>query len=92
MNDDGVKMSPKIKKKVSKELTVPDYFKKELSKNKIALKTFENFSNSHQREYIEWITGAKSEETETKECYHLLNGCLKENPDIGKIQGNRFKV
>jgi len=38
-------------------------FLRTLRVNKKALATFEGFSPSHQREYIEWITGAKTEET-----------------------------
>jgi uncharacterized protein YdeI (YjbR/CyaY-like superfamily) len=45
---------------------VPDYFLAALEKNKKALASFENFSPSCQREYVEWITGAKREETRIK--------------------------
>ncbi len=64
LNDAGVKapsrMAPKAKKK---ELVVPDYVMAALRKNKKALATFEGFSPSHRREYVEWITEAKSEDT-----------------------------
>ena len=46
-----------------KPLTVPAYFKRALAKNAKAKATFENFSPSCQREYVEWITEAKREET-----------------------------
>jgi uncharacterized protein YdeI (YjbR/CyaY-like superfamily) len=46
-----------------KPLAVPSYFKTALSKNKKALATFENFSPSCKKEYVEWITEAKTEET-----------------------------
>ena len=45
---------------------IPDYFTKALSKNKTANKLFEAFSASHKREYVEWITEAKTEETRSK--------------------------
>ena len=45
---------------------MPDYFLAALKKNKKALATFENFSPSHKREYVEWIIEAKREETRTK--------------------------
>ena len=64
LNEDGVKLPPRSSTK--KEVEVPDYFMKALKKNKNALKTFENFSPSHKREYIEWITEAKREETRDK--------------------------
>ena len=49
-----------------KRIVVPDYFLKALTENKTALKTFEDFSPSHKREYVEWITEAKSEATKIK--------------------------
>ncbi len=64
LNDAGVK-APYRKKQVGKRppLVVQAYFKAALKKNKKALNTFETFSPSHQREYVEWITEAKTEET-----------------------------
>jgi uncharacterized protein YdeI (YjbR/CyaY-like superfamily) len=44
-------------------LVVPDSLKVALQKNKKALTTFEGFSYSHKKEYVEWITEAKREET-----------------------------
>lgn len=65
LNDEGVKLPPR-KKTEKKDIVVPDYFTKALSKNKNALKVFEGFSPSHKREYMEWITGAKTEETRNR--------------------------
>ena len=36
------------------------------SENKKAKLVFENFAWSHKKEYLEWITGAKTEETRNK--------------------------
>ena len=58
------KKPPKPAKR--KPLAMPDYFKKALAKNAKAKKTFEDFSPSCQREYIEWITEAKREATREK--------------------------
>ena len=66
LNDDGVKLPSKPIAKEKKELAAPDYFLKELKKNISALRTFENFSPSHKREYVEWITEAKTNETRNK--------------------------
>jgi uncharacterized protein YdeI (YjbR/CyaY-like superfamily) len=41
----------------------PDDLLAVLKKNKKALASFEAFPPSHKREYIEWITGAKKDET-----------------------------
>jgi uncharacterized protein YdeI (YjbR/CyaY-like superfamily) len=65
LNEAGVK-SPGPKPKAKKALVVPDYFLAALKKNNKALRAFEHFSPSHQREYVEWITEAKREETRSK--------------------------
>lgn len=63
LNEQGIKLSPKTKPGVKKELVVPAYFTTALKKNKAALKTFEGFSNTNKKEYVEWVTDAKTEET-----------------------------
>jgi uncharacterized protein YdeI (YjbR/CyaY-like superfamily) len=64
LNEQGVKVArPKTKKK---PLKIPPYFTKALKGNPKALETFQNFSPSHQREYIEWITEAETEATRQK--------------------------
>jgi uncharacterized protein YdeI (YjbR/CyaY-like superfamily) len=65
LNDEGVKLPAKAKAE-KKELDVPGYFIDALQKNKKALQTFENFSYSHKKEYVEWITEAKTEATRNK--------------------------
>ena len=65
LNDAGVKVV-KAKPKEKKPLRVPPYLSAALNKNKKAMQTFENFSPSHKREYIEWLTEAKTEDTRTK--------------------------
>lgn len=66
LNDKGIKVPAKAKTAEKKEVIVPDYFIKALKKNKAAFKTFENFAYSHRKEYVEWITGAKTEETRNR--------------------------
>lgn len=63
LNDKGIKLPPKKVTKEKKEPVIPDYFLKQLKKSKKALTTFQAFSPSHKREYVEWITEAKTEET-----------------------------
>ena len=63
LNDEGIKLPPRPKSKVKKELVVPEFFMAALKKNKKALTTFENFSYSHKKDYVEWITEAKGEDT-----------------------------
>ena len=66
LNDKGIKLAAKPKTTDKKEMVVPDYFIKALSKNKKAKQTFESFAYSHKKEYLQWITEAKTEETRNK--------------------------
>jgi uncharacterized protein YdeI (YjbR/CyaY-like superfamily) len=61
LNDDGVKLTRP--KKPKPELVVPDDLKKALKANSSAQTTFSAFSPSNKREYVEWITEAKTDET-----------------------------
>ncbi|MEP7232587.1 MAG: YdeI/OmpD-associated family protein [Ginsengibacter sp.] len=65
LNADGVK-APDKKVKEKKEIETPESFTRALSKNKKAAAAYEVFSPSHKYEYLEWITGAKTEETRNK--------------------------
>ncbi len=63
LNDDDVKLPDRKKISEKKEIEIPEAFQKALNKNKKASITFNNFSPSHKYEYLEWITGAKTEQT-----------------------------
>lgn len=64
LNEQGIKPSrPKRKPREKKELVVPSYFTAALKKNKKANAAFDAFSYSHKKEYVEWITDAKTDET-----------------------------
>lgn len=65
LNDDGVKV-PKKPAPAKKELVVPDDLTAALKKNKPARETFEKFPYSCKKEYVEWITEAKTEATRNK--------------------------
>jgi uncharacterized protein YdeI (YjbR/CyaY-like superfamily) len=71
LNDAGISKA-RPRPKVKKELVVPDYFLRALKKNKKALAAFEAFSYSHKKEYIEWITEAKTEETRQRRIAQAL--------------------
>jgi uncharacterized protein YdeI (YjbR/CyaY-like superfamily) len=58
--------------KEKKELIIPTYFKKELIQNKKAAATFTQFSESCKREYLDWITEAKTEATREKRIAQTL--------------------
>lgn len=65
LNGEGIK-TPKPKPKPRTELVVPNDLLAALKKNKTAQTAFEDFSYSHKKEYVEWITRAKREETRTQ--------------------------
>lgn len=65
LNIDDVKLV-KAKPSDKKELEVPAYMMKALKANKKAWKTFEEFSYSNKKEYVEWVTEAKTESTRDK--------------------------
>ena len=64
LNESGEKVTKK--KTPRKALPMPADLKALLAKNGKARATFDAFPPSHQREYIEWITEAKRDETRQK--------------------------
>jgi len=66
LTDKGAKLPSKAKPTGKKEIIIPDYFQNTLAKNKKAFTTFNALSHSHKKEYIEWLTEAKREETRNK--------------------------
>lgn len=62
LNDQGIK-PVRPKKRVKKELVVPDYFTAAVKKNNKAMMTFAAFPYSKQKDYVEWVTEAKTDET-----------------------------
>lgn len=66
LNDKGIKLPAKPKTIERKELVVPAYFQQVIDKNKKAKATWENYAYSHKKEYVEWITEAKSAATRNK--------------------------
>lgn len=63
LNDAGIKVPRPVKSMIPRALDVPDDFKAALKKNSKAGKTFDGFSVSKRREYVDWVTEAKREET-----------------------------
>ena len=63
LHDSGIKPALRPRATEKKELVVPAYLTAALKKNKKALATFDQFNYSNKKEYVEWITEAKTEET-----------------------------
>ena len=62
LNEEGVK-TPARERRPAKPVAVPKDLTAALKKNKKAEAAFAAFSPSHQREYVEWITEARADET-----------------------------
>lgn len=65
LNDDNIKLPAKPKTEKT-ALTMPDYVTNALAKNNKAKATFDALAYSHRKEYLEWITEAKTEATRQK--------------------------
>ena len=62
LNEDGVKIA-RPKRAPKPEAKTPPDLAAALKKNKKAASAWEDFSPSHRREYVQWITEAKTGET-----------------------------
>jgi len=80
LKDAGVKMRPRPKPKARTELVAPECLTKALKKNKAARETFEKFSYSHKKEYIQWINEAKTEETRNRRLAQAIEKMAEAKP------------
>ena len=65
LNEEGAKL-PSAPKKDKGELVIPDYLADSLKTNPAASNTFNKFSTTNKREYVDWLNEAKTEETRTR--------------------------
>ncbi len=68
LNESGAPALPprRPRSKQPKTLTVPDDLAAALKKNKKAAETFEEFSYTNRKNYVEWVASAKLAETRAK--------------------------
>ena len=67
LTDEGQKIERKAPApKQKQQLVVPDDFAAALRKNKLAQSQFNKFTYSARKEYLQWITEAKTQETRNK--------------------------
>jgi uncharacterized protein YdeI (YjbR/CyaY-like superfamily) len=66
LNEQGIKVPRGFKPRRKAPVVAPPDLAAALKRNQKASETFANFSPSHKREYVEWITEAKRKETRTK--------------------------
>ena len=66
LNDDGIKVAKPKPSGERKELIVPEILVAALETNALAAETFNNFPYSKKKDYVEWITEAKTDATRDK--------------------------
>jgi len=88
LNEAGVK-APRPGPRSKTEVVVPDYFLAALKKNGKAMAAFEDFSPSHKREYVVWITDAKREATRARRMRIAIEQMAKGKSWNWKYQQNR---
>jgi uncharacterized protein YdeI (YjbR/CyaY-like superfamily) len=88
LNAQGAKVPGKARPKAARvvKVIVPAVLAAAFRKNKKAKLGFEALSPSHKREYIEWITGAKQEETRARRLATALEWMAE-----GKSQNWRYE-
>jgi uncharacterized protein YdeI (YjbR/CyaY-like superfamily) len=80
LNDRGVKLPIRSDRKPKPPPKVPADLGAALKKNSKAAATFAHFSPSHKREYVEWITEAKQEETRRKRLTQAMEWIAQGKP------------
>jgi uncharacterized protein YdeI (YjbR/CyaY-like superfamily) len=63
LNETGVRSPVRSKTKKETPLKIPKYFSAALKQNHEARTTFEDFSPTNQREYVQWVGEAKRDQT-----------------------------
>lgn len=66
LEDEGVRKPSRPRTAEKKSLSVPRYFTAAVKKNKKALATFEAFPYSKKKDYVQWVTEAKTDETRAR--------------------------
>jgi uncharacterized protein YdeI (YjbR/CyaY-like superfamily) len=83
LNKAGVKKSPP-RARAKQKINVPSDLKAALQKDAKARKTFEDFSYSHKKEYMDWITDAKRDETRKRRLQTAIQWLAEGKPQNRK--------
>ena len=86
LNDRGVKVPERTRRKTSRPVVVPPALKKALAQHATARAMFEKFSPTYRREYCEWIAGAKREETRASRLAKAIEWISAGKPQNWKYQ------
>ena len=71
---------PRVKRAAKPALEVPADFAAAVKKNRKAQSAFDAFSPSHRREYLEWITEAKTEATRNRRVAQAIEWMAEGKP------------
>lgn len=87
LNEAGIKKPAPVKKAIpASKLAVPPALAAALKKQPVAKETFDAFPPSHRKEYIEWITEAKTDATRDKRIATTVEWLLE-----GKSRNWKYK-
>jgi uncharacterized protein YdeI (YjbR/CyaY-like superfamily) len=89
LNDEGVTSPSRVRSKAPRPVVVPADLKAALAKNNKAAATFTGFSPSHKREYVEWITEAKTDATRERRLAQALEWMAEGKPRMWKYMKTR---
>jgi uncharacterized protein YdeI (YjbR/CyaY-like superfamily) len=84
LNEQGVPSPTRTKKEPRPELATPSYLTEALASHTAAQETFERFSPSQRREYVEWLTEAKTDATRQKRLATTLEWLAEGKPRMWK--------
>jgi uncharacterized protein YdeI (YjbR/CyaY-like superfamily) len=80
LNEQGVPSPNRSKREPKPQLETPDYLSAALAGNAAARESFERFSPSQRREYVEWLTEAKTDATREKRLATALEWIAEAKP------------
>src|SRR5438128_5985706 len=83
LNEAGTRKS-RPRPRAKREINVPADLKAALQRKVKARKTLENFSYSHKKEYVDWITDAKRDETRRRRLETAIQWLAQGNPQNWK--------
>jgi uncharacterized protein YdeI (YjbR/CyaY-like superfamily) len=89
LNEDGVKVTRMKAEPQRAVIRMPADLKSALAKNRKAIATYDSFSPSHKREYLQWITEAKSPETRARRLETALEWISEGKPRNWKYMRSR---
>ncbi len=87
LTDMGITMKKAAPSKT--EIEIPDYFQTALDAHEKALDVFKNGSPSFRKEYITWITEAKTETTRNKRMEQALEWIAEGKEETGSMKENK---